>query len=755
MVQIGELAYRTKFDGRELTRGLMSTRSQMTAAKKIIEDSRTPLERYRLGLDNLAQMSQKYSAVAAKQIDIERQLEKQYLQEASAIRKLTAAEKQRLDLLNLPDQIKARAAAAPGLRDAANKKAGLARQAFLQGIDNQQSAGRTALADRLAVYKKEKAQEAKANEAAQLKASKDAAAQVKALTTRTGGGLGLGMLPRYLGAAAAYSYAKSSVLKFAEVEKSSAAFEVLTGSMNKSRQMMIELRDLAKTGLSFSALASSAQTLLSFGLASEKVIPTLKAFGDISRGDSDRLKSLALAFGQTTAAGRLMGQEVLQMINAGFNPLQEISRTTGRSMVDLKKAMEEGGISSSMVADSLITATGAGGRFQGMLAKIGETGAGSLITIQNKLESVSLTIGESLMPLVKQLGGAFEDLGNSTAGGKGGLNTLTNGLAGAAAMTRSIYKFMHTPITESMSGNASFLNPMGQVLDSMDAADRESQINAAAKGPKSEVVTSNQQELTQAIAMLRKIYEGRNTPGYDFQGNLAKQQKLVQYYTEAVAKEKEVAKQQERRNELLRKEEDRRKAINDLMQPTADKLALEKFNATSKVKAGSIDEMNVIKRMTPTELAHMASMQSRLEKEKPGKTKPNAALDALKKDAQQLKESISPTEAFRSQMKDIMVMAGMGAIGRDIRDKAMSKAYDSTIGANRPELQLAPSLEAGSQGAYQALAGIRNSAQDRLIKSQEKAQEIQKESNRLLGDVKTAINELREEIKEVLPGNGG
>ncbi|MFW1649887.1 hypothetical protein, partial [Acinetobacter nosocomialis] len=71
-----------------------------------------------------------------------------------------------------------------------------------------------------------------------------------------------------------------------------------------------------------------------------------------------------------------MGQEVLQMVNAGFNPLQEISRTTGRSMVELKKAMEDGAISSSMVADALRSATEEGGRFFEMNEKLKNSAAG-------------------------------------------------------------------------------------------------------------------------------------------------------------------------------------------------------------------------------------------------------------------------------------------------------------------------------------------------------------------------------------------
>ena len=67
-----------------------------------------------------------------------------------------------------------------------------------------------------------------------------------------------------------------------------------------------------------------------------------------------------------TASGRLMGQDLLQMINAGFNPLSEISRKTGKSIGVLKEEMEKGKISAEMVTQAFYSATQAGGQFHGM-----------------------------------------------------------------------------------------------------------------------------------------------------------------------------------------------------------------------------------------------------------------------------------------------------------------------------------------------------------------------------------------------------
>lgn len=95
-------------------------------------------------------------------------------------------------------------------------------------------------------------------------------------------------------------------------------------------------------------------------------MPNIKALGDIAMGDRNKLNSLTLAFSQMTASGRLMGQDLLQMINAGFNPLSEISRKTGKSIGVLKEEMEKGKISAEMVTQAFYSATQAGGQFHGM-----------------------------------------------------------------------------------------------------------------------------------------------------------------------------------------------------------------------------------------------------------------------------------------------------------------------------------------------------------------------------------------------------
>lgn len=92
-------------------------------------------------------------------------------------------------------------------------------------------------------------------------------------------------------------------------------------------------------------LIEAQRTMMSFGIEGEKAFETLKQIGDIAMGDKQKMQSLSLAFAQMSSTGKLTGQDLMQMVNAGFNPLQEISKKTGKSVAELKEEMGRGAIS--------------------------------------------------------------------------------------------------------------------------------------------------------------------------------------------------------------------------------------------------------------------------------------------------------------------------------------------------------------------------------------------------------------------------
>lgn len=188
------------------------------------------------------------------------------------------------------------------------------------------------------------------------------------------------------------AFGKSALSTAAELEQTSVAFEIFTGSAETASEMLAKLKAQAlKSPMQFLDITKGAQILLQYGLTAEQVIPITQMLGDVSAGNADKFNRLALAFGQVNASGRLMGQEARQMINAGFNPLQAISDKTGASMAVLTQRMHDGQISVKEVGDAFIAATSEGGRFFGMADKQSQTLQGAF----NKLsESVTFAMGD-------------------------------------------------------------------------------------------------------------------------------------------------------------------------------------------------------------------------------------------------------------------------------------------------------------------------------------------------------------------------
>ena len=82
------------------------------------------------------------------------------------------------------------------------------------------------------------------------------------------------------------------------------------------------------------------------------------------------------------------------MVNAGFNPLEEIARKTGKSIGELKEEMSKGAISSKMVQDAFISATSAGGKFFGMSQEGAKTLNGQISMLQESFDMMFNEIGQ-------------------------------------------------------------------------------------------------------------------------------------------------------------------------------------------------------------------------------------------------------------------------------------------------------------------------------------------------------------------------
>jgi len=204
----------------------------------------------------------------------------------------------------------------------------------------------------------------------------------------------------------------------AEMERTRTFLNVLTGSVEVGAETYRKLVQVAKTTpFETRHLVNATQTMLGYNVSLEDSQKALLMLGDIALGNSERLKHLTLAFSQVSSAGKLTGQDLLQLVSAGFNPLQEISRTTGESMDNLRKRMSDGKISFEEVMNAMKTATSEGGRFYQGMEEGNKTLAGRFAQLR---EEVSLSITEllGLNESGEIVEGTFLDIA------KNGINTL-------------------------------------------------------------------------------------------------------------------------------------------------------------------------------------------------------------------------------------------------------------------------------------------------------------------------------------------
>ena len=179
---------------------------------------------------------------------------------------------------------------------------------------------------------------------------------------------------------------------------------LLRGDVEKAKALYAQLSDYGvKTPYDKAGLIEAQKTMMSFGLSSEFAFGKLKNIGDIAMGDAQKMQSLSLAFAQATSAGKLQGQDLMQMINAGFNPLQVISERTGESMAQLKERMSKGGISAQELAQAFEWATDKQGLFYQGAEKAGQTLSGKFNKMMDSITELALKVYEAISPVLSPL----------------------------------------------------------------------------------------------------------------------------------------------------------------------------------------------------------------------------------------------------------------------------------------------------------------------------------------------------------------
>jgi tape measure domain-containing protein len=157
---------------------------------------------------------------------------------------------------------------------------------------------------------------------------------------RAFGGLGLA-----IGGVAAAG-ATLGIKTAANLETAQIAFKHLTGSAAAGKKTMAELiRFAAVTPFELPGVQTAAVQLLGAGENAKKLIPDLTAIGDAAStaaNPADAFGRTVLALSQAMNLGKLQGQDLLQITEAGIPIWQELAKATGKPVPVLQKLSSQG-----------------------------------------------------------------------------------------------------------------------------------------------------------------------------------------------------------------------------------------------------------------------------------------------------------------------------------------------------------------------------------------------------------------------------
>jgi tape measure domain-containing protein len=184
------------------------------------------------------------------------------------------------------------------------------------------------------------------------------------------------------------------------MEYYTTSFTVMTGSADNASETVKKLADIgATTPFDMPQLADATSLLMNYGFSADDAVDSMMMLGDISQGNADKLDSISRAYGKMSSAQKVSLEDINMMIDAGFNPLQEISEHTGESMQSLYDRISKGKMSVDEITESMKRSSSEGGKYFKSMDAQSQTLDGRLSTLSDTINS---KLGEALQPILKK-----------------------------------------------------------------------------------------------------------------------------------------------------------------------------------------------------------------------------------------------------------------------------------------------------------------------------------------------------------------
>lgn len=230
----------------------------------------------------------------------------------------------------------------------------------------------------------------------------------------------------------------------AEMEQYTTSLEVMLGSASKASAMIEKMRDFAaKTPLTLENVISGGSLLMSYGVDESNLIDTMTKLGDLASGNAEKMDRITLAYGQMLAKGKVTGEELMQMTEAGV-PLQTaLAESIGVTGEEFSKMVSKGEVGIDDLNKAITGLTTGNGKFAGMMEKQSQTMQGMLSTLQDNLSEFMRKMGEGAFGEVKS---ALQEASDLLAEWEED-GTLDKWAQGVGVLLKNLIAFLKTAIS--------------------------------------------------------------------------------------------------------------------------------------------------------------------------------------------------------------------------------------------------------------------------------------------------------------------
>jgi tape measure domain-containing protein len=218
--------------------------------------------------------------------------------------------------------------------------------------------------------------------------------------------------------AAAVSAGAFGLKTASNMEQARISFTTMLGSAQKADSFLRQLQKFAAaTPFAFPELQTAASSLISVGIKADKVIPIMKTLGDVTSGmgtGSEGVQRATVALQQMSAAGKITGEDLNQLRDAGIPVFDLLAAATGRTKAQvaaLAQAGKLGGKDLAQLMKALETGKGLE-RFSGLMEKQSHSLAGLFSTLK---DNVSMSLANLVAPAIPTIKVGLEWLTNATA----------------------------------------------------------------------------------------------------------------------------------------------------------------------------------------------------------------------------------------------------------------------------------------------------------------------------------------------------